>query len=303
MPEGDTLMWTAKRLEDALAGKVLTRTDLRVPKLATTDLSGRVTVGVISRGKHLLHRIEGGVTIHSHLKMEGRWATLPAPSSLMGAEATRAAADVRRVQHAHTTRALIYTADRLALGSKLGVLEVLATAAEHDAVGHLGPDLLGQHWDEERGVAIANLRRDGTRFIGEALLDQRLVAGLGTFWISEMLFLHHVLPWTPLEAVAEETLEAVLADARRLMLISGRTGLQTSTGRVGAGEDRLVHARSGLPCVRCNDTIRVAMAGAPGRERTLFSCPTCQGGYAPGDDRRRQQVLVERKKTGKRYRG
>lgn len=304
MPEGDTVMWAAARLNRALLGQRLTRTDLRTPRLATVDLSGRECLPVVTHGKHMLHRLEGGVTIHSHFKMEGRWSLLPAPSTLQGRAAAGAEADVRRAVTAHTTRALLYTPRTLAVGSKLGVLDVLETAREGDVVGHLGPDLLADDWDGGgRGRALDNLRVQPERPVGEALLDQRLVAGLGTFWISEMLWVHRILPWTQLAAMPDGVLEAVLDDARRLMLVSGRTGVQSSTGDARAGQDRYVHARSGMACLRCNDTIRVAMAGDPGRERTLFSCPTCQGGLAPNDDGRPQGVLRERKKTGKRYKG
>ncbi|PZO98145.1 MAG: DNA glycosylase, partial [Dermacoccus nishinomiyaensis] len=77
MPEGDTVMWAAARLNRALLGQRLTRTDLRTPRLATVDLSGRECLPVVTHGKHMLHRLEGGVTIHSHFKMEGRWSLLP----------------------------------------------------------------------------------------------------------------------------------------------------------------------------------------------------------------------------------
>lgn len=304
MPEGDTVMWTARRLTAALAGKALTHTDFRVPRLATYDLAGRQSLPVASYGKHLFHRVDGGLTIHSHLKMEGRWGVIDAPHARAGAAASRAHAEVRRAEASHTTRCLLYTTDTLAVGTKLGVLDVIATSDEKDVTGHLGPDLLSDTWDEGGAqVAMANLREHADAPLGETLLDQRVVAGLGTFWISEMLFNHRVLPWRTVGEVPEETLWAILGDARRLMLTSGQTGIQTATGSPRDGETRRVHARSGLPCTRCNDTIRVAMAGSAGRERTLFSCPTCQGGYAPNDDRRRQQILVERPKTGKRYRG
>lgn len=304
MPEGDTVMWTARRLTAALAGKELTHTDFRVPRLATYDLAGRRSLPVATYGKHLFHRVDGGLTIHSHLKMEGRWSVLDAPHVTSGVAASRARIEVRRAESSHTTRCLLYAGDALAVGTKLGVLDVISTSGETDVTAHLGPDLLSDAWNHGGAeTAMANLRTHGEAPLGETLLDQRVIAGLGTFWISEMLFTHRVLPWRTVADVPEGTLQAVLADARRLMLTSGQTGIQTATGSPRDGETRRVHARSGLPCTRCNDTIRVAMAGPAGRERTLFSCPSCQGGYAPNDDRRRQQVLVERPKTGKRYRG
>lgn len=297
MPEGDTIMWTAARLDAALAAKTLTRSDLRVPRWATTDLAGRQILPTGTYGKHLFHRFEGGITVHSHLKMEGRWSTLRAPHAVSERSRRAAAAEVRSAERSHATRALFYAGDVVAVGSKLGVLEVMKTAAESDITGRLGPDLLAPTWDGGRAEALRRLRADPDRLLGEALLDQRLVAGLGTFWISEMLFVHRVLPWRSIaevDAFDADLLPTILDDARTRMLVSGETGVQSSTGRTGDGETKTVHARSGLPCVRCHDTIRVAMAGPHGRERTLFTCPTCQGGLAPNDDGRPQGVLVER---------
>ncbi|MBZ4498305.1 MULTISPECIES: DNA-formamidopyrimidine glycosylase family protein [unclassified Dermacoccus] len=301
MPEGDTIVWTARRLDASLSGKVLTRTDFRVPSLATTDLAGRESLPVATYGKHLFHRLSGGVTIHSHLKMEGRWSTLVAPHAAPPREAKRLETQVRRAERGHTTRALLYVSDALAVASKLGLLDVIPTSEEQAIIGRLGPDILAESWPETGlDAALDNLRGQPQRLLGEALLDQRNLAGLGTFWISEMLFVHGVLPWLTVAEVPEETLRAVLDDARRLMLASATTGVQSSTGRAGDGETKRVHARSGLPCVRCTDTVRVAMIGEAGRERTLFSCPTCQGGYAPNDDRRPQRPLVERPAGGRR---
>ena len=144
MPEGDTVWQAARRLHDALAGKVLTRCDLRVPKYATADLTGRTVLDVTARGKHLLTRIEGGLTLHSHLRMDGAWKIYANGQRWTGGPA-------------HQIRAILGAADRTAVGYRLPVLELLRTADEQQAVGHLGPDLLGPDWDAER--ALANLAR------------------------------------------------------------------------------------------------------------------------------------------------
>lgn len=158
MPEGDTVWQTARRLHDALAGKVLTRSDLRVPKYATADLTGRTVLDVTPRGKHLLTRIEGGLTLHSHLRMDGSWKVFANGRALTGGPS-------------HQIRVILGNADRTAVGYRLPVLEILRTSDEQRAVGHLGPDLLGPDWDPEQ--ALANLLADPARPLGEALLDQR----------------------------------------------------------------------------------------------------------------------------------
>ncbi len=131
MPEGDTVWHAAKRLREALAGRVLTRSDFRVPRYATTDLTGRQVTESLSRGKHLLTRVEGGVTVHTHLKMEGAWRVRPAAA---------------RLSEGHRARLILANDDWQAVGYQLGVVEVLPTGQEEDVVGHLGPDLLGPGW-------------------------------------------------------------------------------------------------------------------------------------------------------------
>ena len=113
MPEGDAVWRTARRLHGALAGTVLEGSDLRVPALATADLSGRRTIEVVPRGKHLLHRVEGDLTLHSHLRMEGSWRVHP-----VGRRHTLA--------RTHTVRALLWTSARVAVGDSLGMLDLVA---------------------------------------------------------------------------------------------------------------------------------------------------------------------------------
>src|SRR3954471_15692952 len=149
MPEGDTVWHTAMILRDALAGKALTRCDIRVPKFATVDLTGQVVDEVISRGKHLFIRV-GSATVHSHLKMEGSWKINPV------SKPSRAGYRIRIVLEA---------GDIQAAGIDLGVLDVLDRAHDMEPVAHLGPDLLGGDWDPH--VAAANLAADPNRAISE----------------------------------------------------------------------------------------------------------------------------------------
>lgn len=276
MPEGDIVHRTADRLHRALAGRTVTHAELRWPSAPDVDLRGSTTTEVVARGKHLLHRFDTGSTLHTHLRMEGQWRVEhPGP---------RTDRTVRR----RDLRAAVLTGEWSALGLRLGMLDLVPTAREVELVGHLGPDVLGAAWDPD--TAAARVRaHPGT--VVEALLDQRSLAGVGTFWASEVLFLERMHPWAPAAGSDPEHLTRLLGRLHRLMAAAADSGWQASTGIQRAGEDAYVHARSGRPCRRCGDTVRVAMAGAPPRERTIFSCPTCQGGMAPTDDGRAQRPL------------
>lgn len=276
MPEGDTLWRTAHRLNQALAGDALVLADLRWASVATVDLRAMTTVEVAARGKHLLHRLDSGLTVHSHLRMEGQWRIAhPGP-------------ETERALRNPDLRAALGTEQWTALGLRLGMLDVVPTAQEHTRVGHLGPDVLGHDWDPAR--AVANLAAyEG--FVGDALLDQRTLAGVGTFWASEALFAERILPWRRTSDVGGERLAHLVDRIHTLMDRGKENAAQSSTGILRRGQESWVHGRSGRPCRRCGDTIRVAMTGDQPRQRTLFSCPTCQGGLAPTDDGRPQAPL------------
>ena len=258
------MLRTARRLDAALRGEPLTASDLRWPSLATVDLAGRTTLEVVARGKHLLHRLSGDLTLHSHLKMEGSWRTYAAASPPPLRD--------------HRIRAVLRTAERIAVGSSLGMLDLVRTADEDRLVGHLGPDILAADFDD--GPALTALA-DDPRPLGAALLDQTVVAGLGTIWVTEAAYRVRVSPWAPARDVEEHDLRTALADVRRRMQAA-----VDGTGRGGRRHDPglLAYGRAGLPCRRCGTPIRAAQVGAAGRERTLNYCPRCQGGLAPGDD-------------------
>ena len=275
---------TADRLDAALAGRVVERAELRWPSVPDVDLTGWRTLQVVARGKHLLHRFDSGATLHTHLRMEGQWR-VEHPG-----DATRRA--LRRPD----VRAAVLTDAWSAVGLRLGMLDLVPTSREDDLVGHLGPDVLGPDWDPD---VVAERVTASDRYVGDLLLDQEVISGVGTFWASEVLFLMRVLPWTAGRDLDRATVDHALERVHRLMAHARRTGWQASTGVARNGEEAYVHARSGRPCRRCGDTVRVAMSGAPPRERTLFSCPTCQGGLAPTDDGRPQRPLGSAGKGGR----
>jgi endonuclease VIII len=179
MPEGDTVWRAARQLHSALAGRELTRTEFRVPRFAAADLAGHPVTEVISRGKHILARTGGGMTIHSHLRMDGYWRIRPAAAA-------------RYPPRDHRIRLVLANNDWQAVGYLLSMVEVVPTARENTVVGHLGPDLLGPDWDAAE--ATRRLAADPTRPIGEALLDQQNLAGIGNFYRAEVLFLRGISP-------------------------------------------------------------------------------------------------------------
>ena len=260
MPEGDTVWRTARSLDQALSGSTLTGVDFRVPELATVDLAGRVVHETVARGKHLLTRIGDDHTLHTHLKMEGAWHLYRTES--------------RWRRPRHEARVVLHTPRWNAVGFALGVVELLARDDEDAAVGHLGPDLLGPDWDA--GEAVDRLRADPARPLGEALLDQRNLAGIGTVYMSETLFLSGISPLTPVTDVAD--LSKVVQLARRLLVFNKERTTQVTTGNTRRGQEHYVFLRTGEPCRRCGERIVTGMVGKAPRERRTYWCPACQPG-------------------------
>jgi endonuclease-8 len=260
MPEGDVVWRTARQLDAALAGRPLTTSDFRVPRYATTDLTGRTVLGVASRGKHLLTRIDGGITVHTHLRMDGSWRIGRADGYL---------------PRDHRVRLVLANTQWQAVGYQLGIVEVLRTDREHQAVGHLGPDLLGPDWDAAQAVRRLSLKPD--RPVGEALLDQSNLAGIGNLYKSEVLFLRGVNPGRPVSEAGD--LGALVDVAKRLLEANKERVGQVTTGDQVRGEETWVYGRRGRPCRRCRAAIMAdgyAGRGTATMERITFWCPRCQ---------------------------
>jgi endonuclease-8 len=254
VPEGDTVWRTGVHLDEALTGHVLTETDFRVPSAATLDLAGETVTGTVTRGKHLLTRIGDRHTLHTHLKMEGSWH-LYKPDS-------------RWKRPDHQARVVLRTAERVAVGFSLGITEVIATADEHTVVGHLGPDLLGEDWDEEE--ALRRLREQPDRPIGEALLDQRNLAGVGNMYKCEICFLQGIHPTLPVRDVPD--LPRVVRRSKLVLEANKHRVEQTTTGDLRRGRRLWVYTRDGQPCLRCGTRVEVAEIGG----RVTNWCPRCQ---------------------------
>ncbi len=291
MPEGDTVWNTARVLDRALAGAVIRQSDLRVPSLATVDLTGWRVRGCASRGKHLLlrltrpagkshrhgehsHRLaERGAadeaivdaatedwTLHSHLRMDGAWRVFSVGETWRG-------------RPAHEIRAVLKTLTTVAVGYHIHDLKLVPTSEEQTIVGHLGPDLLGSPdevggWDKDE--AVRRLRAGPDRTIAEALLDQRNLAGIGNLYKAEVLFLRGIHPRTRVADVTN--LDGIVELAHRLLLANRGRWTQATTGSLRRGEESYVYGRGGRPCRRCGTLIERDDTG----ERVTFWCPTCQ---------------------------
>lgn len=262
MPEGDSVWKAAHRLDSALAGRVLTRSDLRVPRFATADLTGRTVLDVTPRGKHLLTRVEGGLTLHSHLRMDGSWRVYATGERWRGGPA-------------HQIRAILGNAEHTAVGYRLPVLELIRTADEAEVVGHLGPDLLGPDWDPDE--AVRRLGADPERPLGEALLDQRNLAGIGNVYKVELAFLAGVTPWLPVGELPPGVPERLVATAHRLLEANKDRPDRRTTTTARSRERLHVYGRENRPCPRCGTLVR--KAEPPGQlERISYWCPGCQKG-------------------------
>jgi endonuclease-8 len=265
MPEGDTVWNTARVLDRALAGSVIRHSDLRVPQLATADLSRWRVRGCASRGKHLLLRLVGPgdgrtMTLHSHLRMDGAWRVYGPGEAWRG-------------RPAHEIRIVLRTLTTVAVGYHLHDIRIVPTDEEATLVGHLGPDLLGSPdelggWDPDEAVRRLRTHPDAT--IAEALLDQRNLAGIGNLYKAEVLFLRGIHPETLVGQI--DDMPGVVELAHRLLTANRGRWTQATTGSVRRGEESYVYGRGGAPCRRCGTRIERSNLG----ERVTFWCPSCQ---------------------------
>lgn len=267
MPEGDVLRLTAERLGQALGGSPLVRAELRWPSAAAAHLVGATVLESLSYGKHLLLRLDDGRTLHTHLRMDGSWR--------VARTGTPQAAG-----RAPTIRAVLATTTWTCLGDQLGMLDLVRTHDEKQLVGHLGPDVLAE--DFETGGLAEGLHRlalDPGRTLCAALLDQQVVAGIGTIWMAESLFARRLWPWTRVAELDVGRRSALLLTASRLIARSVEIGRHHGLGAV----PRHAHGRHRKPCNRCRTPIALGALSGPdvrpdqgAGERVVFWCPTCQ---------------------------
>ncbi len=252
MAEGDTILRAAGRIEAALGGE---RVRVRAPHprgraTGVTRLDGRVLTAAHSRGKHLLLDF-GDLVLHSHLGMSGSWHVYRA-----GARWRRAPGSAWAVLSGAESEAVQWG------GPTLRVLRAEQVVRD-PVLARLGPDILAADFDPE--AALASLRGGSPqRQIGEVLLDQSLVAGIGNIFKSEGCFAARVDPWTPLGDLDDRRLAEVLLATRGLMEAAVRSGRQPRT----------VYRRAGQACRSCGGAIR--SKGQGDANRTTYWCPRCQ---------------------------
>lgn len=257
MPEGDTIHHAANRLRPLLVGKppdeLLTPQPRHGRDRWAARLAGRAVRAVDAHGKHLLLRFDGGLTLHSHLRMTGAWHVYRAGE---------------RWRRSPRRAWLVLRADGHEVVQFDGpVLELMTDARVRfdQRLAGLGPDVLGAEFDF--GRFLRRLRADDpTRPIGDALLDQRTLAGIGNLWKAEACFAAGVDPWRPTAQVSDGEAIAVVQRARELMAQSARDGF--------AARPREVYDRAGRPCRRCGAEIRARGQGDD--NRLTFWCPACQ---------------------------
>ena len=242
MPEGDALHRAARRLQ-VLVGETV-EVESPNPRAAATgvaeQLDGRRLERVEAVGKNLLLTFEGGVVLRSHLRMSGRWTVRERGSATPGRPWL--------VLRGSGREAVLWGGPVLELTKR--------------AVRRLGPDILARPPDVDR--MVANLRADPRRELGDALLDQRLVAGIGNVWKAEALWRAGLSPWRRVGETSEAELRSLLEEAARLM----RRSVDS------AREERSIYRKAGRPCPRCRTAIE--SRGQGDANRTAYWCPGCQ---------------------------
>lgn len=272
MPEGDTVFRAAQTLHQFMAGRVVTRFESVYPALTRVaedrPIVGRTIESVSARGKHLLIAFSGDLVLRTHLRMNGSWHIYPA-----GARWQRPAREMR---------VLVATADACAVGFNIPVAEFLSGRGveRHAQLQALGPDLLGTPFD--RDEALRRIRGRGDDPIGDVLLNQRVVAGIGNVFKSEILFLAAIEPFTPVSALTDADLERIVDISREQMTanVMGRSQtLSRATGRrttrsLDPSQKLWVYSRGGKPCRRCGRIIQSRKTGLDAR--LTYWCPACQ---------------------------
>jgi endonuclease VIII len=254
VPEGDTIHYHANRIRPVLAGHVPDSLETPHPRFGRDRwperLAGQAVTAVDARGKHLFLRFEGGLVIHSHLRMTGRWRVRPRGDRVPG----NAWLVIRRGD-----------SEVLQLGGPVLELMTESRTRFDQRLARLGPDILAPELDET--AFLRRLREDDpTRPIGDALIDQRTIAGIGNFWKSEGCFAAGIDPWRRAGEVTDAEALAIVAECRPRMQRSAEDGHQAHF--------RTVYGAAGRPCPRCGGRIRVR--GQGDGARATYWCPGCQ---------------------------
>ncbi|MDQ1437885.1 MAG: endonuclease [Acidimicrobiaceae bacterium] len=273
MPEGDTIFRTARSLGQWLEGREITAARTTAAAVPAAKLVGQRVTGVEAKAKHLLIRFDSGVVLHTHMRMTGAWHVYRAGE--------------RWRKPAYQARVVLEAGERVAVCFNAPVVELLAKRGEevHPALTRLGPDVLVDPLDLEE-VRRRLAARPPSMAIGEVLLDQQVVSGIGNIFRCEALFAERVDPWAPWPDLAPETIDALVTAAARLMRARIATSPEPaaeSTAGPTAGPATMrtrparpaVYGRTGRPCYRCRTPVATAKLGQQARD--VYWCPKCQG--------------------------
>ena len=268
MPEGDTIFQTAAALRPILLGQPILAARARTPGPAIHKVVGSHVTAVEPMGKHMVIRFDNGLALHTHLRMTGTWHRY-APGERWRIPEWRA-------------RVVLETPDNVVVCFNAPVAELMPdrSVALHPAIQSLGPDLAGETFDSQ--AALNRLCAQGEREIAEALLDQRVMAGVGNVFKCEILFIEGLNPWLPVRAATPDKLASVVGTARRLLLENVAEQSRTQTphrvttrGDASArGASLYVYGRAGRPCRRCGTPIQTHRQGQ--LNRPTYWCPRCQ---------------------------
>lgn len=279
MPEGDTILRAARALHKALAGRIVRRFDSVYPAVTRIaedrPIVGRTVESVSARGKHLLMAFSGDLVLRTHMRMNGSWHLYRAGA--------------RWQRHFRDMRVLVATDDAVAVGFNVPIAELL-TARElerHKDIRALGPDLLAGAGRVEKGdfdaaEVIRRMRARGRDAVADVLLNQRVVAGIGNVFKSEILYLAGIDPFTHVAALTDAQLGQILAisvEQLNANVLSPSQTLIRSIGRrttrsLDPGAKLWVYSRGGKPCRRCGATIQSRKTGLDAR--LTYWCPQCQ---------------------------
>ena len=274
MPEGDTIFKAARTLHRALAGQTVTRFETELVHLARVDddhrIVGRVIDAVEAAGKHLLMTFTGPLVLRTHMRMNGSWHIYRPGEKWQ--------------RHPRDMRIVIGTEEWVAVAFNVYVAEFVAgdTLARHRPIATLGPDLLGETFDTSS--ALANVRARGAEPIADVLLNQRVAAGIGNVYKSEVLFLSGIHPDTPASAIDDQTIIDIFTLARKLLqanttdtagpgIVTYR-GMRRTTGRMNPADHLWVYSRGGRACRKCGTRIASKKTGE--YARVTYWCPQCQ---------------------------
>jgi endonuclease VIII len=266
VPEGDTIYRAAKTLHAALAGKTVVRFETVFPQLARADddapFEGRTVERVRSAGKHLIMELSGDLHLRTHMRMHGSWHIYRP-----GERWQRPRSDMRIV---------LETADFVAVGFNIPVAEALDSHAleRQEDLRLIGPDFLADDFDFDE--AHRRIRERSESEIGDVLLNQRVVAGIGNVFKSEVLFIGRVLPATKVRELPDEKIDELLRIGRKVMVanVVKRTERRETTGSLDPRASLFVYGRGGKPCRKCGTPIAFARMGKDAR--VTYWCPMCQ---------------------------